>query len=85
MKLSMPLVYAGNPRETADQVVGLEKAGLDLIWVAEPYGFGEIVRDVAGGKAFAGPQLDQIVEQQLAGLAVERRKRFIHQHDGGID
>lgn len=39
MKLSMPLVYAGNPRETADQVVGLEKAGLDLIWVAEPYGF----------------------------------------------
>ena len=39
MKLSMPLAYAGNPRETADQVAGLEKAGLDLIWVAEPYGF----------------------------------------------
>ena len=39
MKLSMPLVYAGNPRETADQVAGLEKAGLDMIWVAEPYGF----------------------------------------------
>ena len=35
----MPLIYAGNPRETADQVAGLEKAGLDLIWVAEPYGF----------------------------------------------
>ena len=39
MKLSMPLVYAGNPRETADQVAGLEQAGLDMIWVAEPYGF----------------------------------------------
>ena len=39
MKLSMPLMYAGNPRETADQVAGLEKAGLDMIWVAEPYGF----------------------------------------------
>ncbi|GAA4109529.1 LLM class F420-dependent oxidoreductase [Nocardioides fonticola] len=39
MKLTMPLVYAGNPRESADQVVALEKAGLDLIWVAEPYGF----------------------------------------------
>lgn len=39
MKLSMPLVYAGNPRESADQVVALEKAGLDTIWVAEPYGF----------------------------------------------
>ena len=41
MKLSMPLVYAGNPRETADQVSGLEKAGLDGVWVAEPYGFEE--------------------------------------------
>ena len=39
MKLSMPLIYAGNPRETADQVAGYEKAGLDMIWVAEPYGF----------------------------------------------
>jgi F420-dependent oxidoreductase-like protein len=39
VKLSMPLIYAGNPRETADQVAGLEKAGLDTIWVAEPYGF----------------------------------------------
>src|SRR5690349_7464778 len=39
MKLSMPLVYAGNPRETDDQVATLEKAGLDQVWVAEPYGF----------------------------------------------
>ena len=39
MKLSMPLIYAGNPREAADQVAALEKAGLDTVWVAEPYGF----------------------------------------------
>jgi F420-dependent oxidoreductase-like protein len=39
MKLSMPLSYFGNPRETADQVVALEQAGLDQLWVAEPYGF----------------------------------------------
>ncbi len=39
MILSTPLMYDGNPRETADQVAGLEKAGLDMIWVAEPYGF----------------------------------------------
>jgi F420-dependent oxidoreductase-like protein len=39
MKLSMPLMYAGNPREAADQVVALEKAGLDTVWVAEAYGF----------------------------------------------
>src|SRR6185312_10494947 len=32
-------MYAGNPREAADQVVALEKAGLDTVWVAEAYGF----------------------------------------------
>ena len=35
----MPLMYDGNPRQAADQIVGLEKAGLDLVWVAEAYGF----------------------------------------------
>ncbi len=39
MKLSMPLMYAGNPREAADQVSALERAGLDTVWVAEAYGF----------------------------------------------
>ncbi|MGZ4437181.1 MAG: LLM class F420-dependent oxidoreductase [Nocardioidaceae bacterium] len=39
MKLSTMLMYAGNPREAADQVVALEKAGLDTVWVAEAYGF----------------------------------------------
>jgi F420-dependent oxidoreductase-like protein len=39
MKLSMPLMYAGNPREAADQVGRLEKAGLDTVWVAEAHGF----------------------------------------------
>jgi F420-dependent oxidoreductase-like protein len=39
MLLSTPLMYNGNPREAADQVVELEKAGLDTVWVAEAYGF----------------------------------------------
>ena len=39
MQLSYPLQYSGNPRETADQVVELEKAGLDMVSVAEAYGF----------------------------------------------
>ena len=38
MKLFHPLMYAGNPREAADQVVALERAGLDGVWVAEAYG-----------------------------------------------
>ncbi len=39
MKLSTLLMYDGNPREAADQVQALERAGLDSIWVAEAYGF----------------------------------------------
>ncbi len=39
MKLFHPLMYAGNPREAADQVSALEQAGLDGVWVAEAYGF----------------------------------------------
>jgi F420-dependent oxidoreductase-like protein len=39
MKLSTMLMYAGNPRDAADQVVSLEEAGLDTVWVAEVYGF----------------------------------------------
>lgn len=39
MKLSTFLMYDGNPRSAADQVVELERAGLDTVWVAEAYGF----------------------------------------------
>ena len=39
VKLSTQLMYAGNPREAADQVVALEQAGLDTLWVPEAYGF----------------------------------------------
>lgn len=39
MKLSMPLAYSGNPVESAGLVADLERAGLDTVWVAEPYGF----------------------------------------------
>ncbi|MDQ6686213.1 MAG: LLM class flavin-dependent oxidoreductase, partial [Actinomycetota bacterium] len=39
MKLSTMLMYQGNPREAADQIAALERAGLDTVWVAEAYGF----------------------------------------------
>src|SRR5581483_2574855 len=38
MRLSIPIMYAGGFREAADQVVALEKEGLDIAWVAEAYG-----------------------------------------------
>ncbi|MFL1430605.1 MULTISPECIES: LLM class F420-dependent oxidoreductase, partial [unclassified Nocardiopsis] len=39
MRISMPLQYAGEPKAAVDQIVELEKAGLDTVWVAEAYGF----------------------------------------------
>ena len=39
MRLATQLMYDGNPRNAADQVVALEQAGLDSVWVAEAYGF----------------------------------------------
>jgi len=39
MKLATQLSYAGGFKEAAQEVVDMEKAGLDLVWVAEAYGF----------------------------------------------
>lgn len=39
MRISTLLQYAGNPRRAADSVVALEAAGLDVVWVAEAWGF----------------------------------------------
>lgn len=39
MQLSMQLSYAGGFKESAAQVAELEQAGLDIVWVAEAYGF----------------------------------------------
>jgi F420-dependent oxidoreductase-like protein len=39
MQLSMQLSYAGGFKESARQVADLEQAGLDLVWVAEAYGY----------------------------------------------
>ena len=38
MKISTMLSYAGGFRQAAAQVAEMEKAGLDLVWVAEAYG-----------------------------------------------
>ena len=39
MKISTMLSYAGGFKEAAREVSEMEKAGLDLVWVAEAYGF----------------------------------------------
>ena len=39
MQISMMLSYAGGFRQSAEQVAELENVGLDLVWVAEAYGF----------------------------------------------
>ena len=39
MKITSQMNYAGNLTESIAEVVELEKAGLDSIWIAEAYGF----------------------------------------------
>ncbi len=39
MKIATTLNYAGGFREAAQQLGEMEKAGLDLVWIAEAYGF----------------------------------------------
>lgn len=39
MKIGMQLQYSGGFKEAAAQVAELERAGLDIVWVAEAYGF----------------------------------------------
>lgn len=39
MRIATMLSYAGGFQESARQVSEMEKAGLDLVWVAEAYGF----------------------------------------------
>jgi F420-dependent oxidoreductase-like protein len=39
MRLSMQLSYAGGFKESVQQIVDLEHAGLDVVWVAEAYSF----------------------------------------------
>lgn len=39
MRIAMQLDYAGGFQASAEKVVALERAGLDIVWVAEVYGF----------------------------------------------
>jgi F420-dependent oxidoreductase-like protein len=39
MRLGTQLAYAGEPAKVVDEVVRWESAGLDVVWVAEAYGF----------------------------------------------
>jgi F420-dependent oxidoreductase-like protein len=42
MRLSMNLSYAGGFKESVQQIVDLEQAGLDIVWVPEAYSFDAI-------------------------------------------
>jgi F420-dependent oxidoreductase-like protein len=39
MRISVPLSYANDPQATVAQAVEWERAGVDILWVAEAYGF----------------------------------------------
>lgn len=39
MKIGTQLSYSGGFKEAAEQAIQLENAGIDMVWVAEAYGF----------------------------------------------
>ena len=39
MRIGVALPYAAEPKSSADEVAGWEEAGVDIVWVAEAYGF----------------------------------------------
>ena len=39
MQLSMPMQYSGDPVQSAGLIGDLEKAGLDIVWLAEAYSY----------------------------------------------
>ena len=76
MKLSMQLSYAGGFKEAAKQVADLEKAGIDVVWVAEAYGFdapsfmGYLAE--CGNKSDASLRRAMVYGSVLGSFAVER-------------
>lgn len=42
MRIGFTIDYAGNPHEVAARVGDMEKAGLDVVWAAEAYGFDSV-------------------------------------------
>ncbi|HEX3427051.1 MAG TPA: LLM class F420-dependent oxidoreductase [Acidimicrobiales bacterium] len=55
MRLRIPLNYTANARDAADQAVAFEKAGADIVWVAEAYGF-----DAPSQMGFLAARTDRI-------------------------
>jgi F420-dependent oxidoreductase-like protein len=44
MRLSMQLSYDGGFKEAVDRIIELERAGLDMVWVAEAYSFDAVTQ-----------------------------------------
>ena len=77
MKLSTQLNYAGGFKEAVDQVVELEKAGLDMVWVAEAYSF-----DAVSSMGYLAARTET-VEIAAGILPIYTRTPTPHRHDGG--
>ena len=80
VKIGMQLQYAGGFKQSAELVSNLEKAGLDIVWVAEAYGF--------DGPSFMG-YLAGLTETVTIGSAIlpiyTRTPTLLAQTAAGID
>ncbi|MEV0714959.1 LLM class F420-dependent oxidoreductase [Asanoa sp. NPDC050611] len=88
MRLSATLPYAGDPETTVRQAVAWESAGVDILWVAEAYGFDSptlmgylaaLTRRAAIGSAILPiySRTPTLIAQTAAGLDAVSRGRAI--------
>ena len=77
MKLSMTLNYAGSHADSARQAIELEKAGLDVVWVAEAYSY-----DAPSFMGYLAAKTERL-EIGSAILPIYIAHAHAHRHDGG--
>ena len=88
MKIGFPLQYAGDVTAAADQVTALERGGLDVVWVAEAYGFDAVSLlgylaartervEIGAGILNVFSRTPGLLAQVAAGLDVVSGGRFI--------
>ncbi len=87
MRIGFQVQYAGDPTPVVDQVVAMEARGLDVVWVAEAYGFDAVsvlgyiaarTTDVALGTAILNvySRTPALLAQVAAGLDTVSGGRF---------
>ena len=79
MKLSMLMNYAGGFKESVGQIVELEKAGLDLVWIPEAYSF-----DAISQVGYLAARTERLDERQVATILADTDVAHFHYDEDSL-